>query len=106
MSTFKLSLTTPEVESKTTNTIKVMDINVRDLLSETGPTAIVTLERGEVSGEDYTVHERKHYKVSKANLDTELGKTVVGTDTVREAIERASLAALQASGEIGAGTLE
>jgi hypothetical protein len=105
MPSFKHTLTTPEVENKTTTVIKVRDINIAGLLEDNGPVAVVGITEGEMSGEDFVPHRSKSFRIEKATLETELNKTCNGTDDHRQCIERAVLDALVAAGHIAAGTI-
>ena len=103
--TFKLTLTTPEVENKTTNTVKIRDVNIAGLLEGNGPVAVVGIVEGELSGEVFTEHRSRSFRIEKAVLDVELAKTVTGTDTTQQAIERAILNALVAGGHLATGSI-
>lgn len=105
MPKLKLTLTTPEVESKTTNTVKLRELNLVGLLEDNGPLALVSLTEGYQDGETFTAHRSKNVRLEKVNLEAELDKTVVGTDTVRQALERAIFAALLVSDSISAGSI-
>lgn len=102
---FKLTLTTPEVENKTTTLIKIKDVNIAGLLEENGPVAVVGVAEGTMDGENFVVHRTKSFRIEKATLDAELVKICNGTDNHRQCLERAIFDALVAGGHIAAGSI-
>lgn len=102
---FKLTLTTPEVENKTTTIIKLRDVNFAGLLEDNGPVAVVGVTEGTMDGETFVSHRSKSFRLEKATLDVELAKTVTGADTALQAIERAVFDALVAGEHLAAGAI-
>ena len=99
------SLTTPEVESTTTNKIKLLDVTITLLQDDNGPLATVQVEHGEQDGETYTVNKTENIRLTKTEFAVAMDLVVTGGDTSRQALERAVFKALEDSGKIGAGTV-
>jgi hypothetical protein len=100
----KLKLTTPKVENKTTDTVRVSEIVLNQLLQPSGPRATVEISEGEDSGA-YKEHQIQKFTLHKSTLAARLDAVTNGTDTVREALEKAILLALQDAGELSDGTV-
>jgi hypothetical protein len=101
----ELSLTTPEVDSKTTNHHKIIEIGVGNCEEPGGPYATVMVSSGEKSGETFTEHTTARIRVSEADVVTYLGANADNTLSILDNLKKALFQAMQNNGDLAAGTI-
>jgi len=100
-----LSLTTPVVETETTNHYKILDVAIGNCEDENGPYASVTVSCGELSGEEYTENSTERIRVSTEDVATYLGALADNSLSILDYLKKALFTAMQANGDLGAGTI-
>lgn len=99
-----LALTTPVEETKTTNEVRIKQVNIT-FQDDGNHYAFVEYREGQLSGEVFTEHRVKSARIMTDTLTTELDKTVTTGDTNEQAILKAIYDTLVAAGAVGAGTV-